>query len=81
MKKALESIGRNEIVKEINRNLNRDSELKAKEAKKSSLQESDIKKREVEALHQRLMKYLEKTKNGEQATQFDFKFVTKQQPI
>lgn len=69
-------------MKEIDKSLaRRKSDSKAKDLKKSSVQEMDARKREIEALHQRLVKYLEKTKNGEESTQFDFKFATQQQQI
>lgn len=77
LKLALESIGRNDIVKEIERNLNKENESKGRDAKKSSDLEQDSRKREVEILHQRLVKYLEKIKNGQPSNQFNFKFATK----
>lgn len=76
LKTALKSIGRNDIVKEIEKCLSRGDEAKGREVKKTSVQEIDVRKREIEALHQRLVKYLEKAKNGEESNQFDFKFAT-----
>lgn len=78
LRAALKSIGRSDIIKKIDMNVSRDQEAKNKEMKKSSLQEVDVKKREIEALHQKLVKYLDKVKNGEETNQFDFKFLTKQ---
>ena len=74
-------IGRFDILNHVNNHLKqlRDPKIEKPDTKKTSIEKEDMKRKEIELLHEKLTKYFERIRNSsDQAEpQLHFKFFTK----